>query len=250
MKNRFSKNLMQKALDGTLDDHKRKTWNTLLQSNPDLRNEFEVQEEMMHLLQEVAYDNPPDSLTHDIMRAVQISKRERVTWRQKISTILVPSVHPKYIYSFAAGLAFGLLMLVVLPKNTALLQHPNPSHLSGTLQVLSRVGKTEMINLQQMQGKIAWIYEHNAVDIQLDLNPRVVSMIQFEYPKDEFFLKNLSIDHATLFNALNVTSEMTTFQIKAPCKIQLAFSCSEEKLAPILFQIKQNNEIVFSRKIQ
>ena len=250
MKNRFSKNLMQHALDGTLSNHERITWDRLLQSNPDMRKEYKVQEEMTRLLQEVAPDNPPDSLTHDIMRAVQINKRERVRWRQRVRTIKVPSIHLKYAYSFAAGLAFGLLMLIVLPQKAAMLQPLNPSQLSGTLQVLPSGSKTEIINLQQMQGEITWNCQHGAVDMQLDLNPQVAFTIQFEYPKGTFFLNNFNIDHATLFDELNVTSEMTAFQINAPCKIRLTLASGEEHPAPIMFQLKQNNEIIFLSKIQ
>lgn len=249
MKNRFSKNLMLNALDGTLSDQGRKAWDTLIKSNPDLRNGYAVQTEITHLLEEVAPDNPPDSLTHDIMRAVQISKRERLTWRKRIRMIHIPSVRIKYAYSFAAGLAFGLLTLIALPKYAALMQPLETSQLSGTLQPFSSVSKREIIVLEQIQGEIAWNGKSDAVDIQLSLNPQAVSTIQFEYPKG-FFLKYFYNEQAALFNEIKVTPEMTDFQINTPCEIRLTLSSGEKHPAPIMFQLKQNNEIIFSQKIQ
>jgi hypothetical protein len=249
MKIRLYKNLMQNALDGTLSDHDRKTWDALLLNYPEMQNEYKVQEEMTYLLQDVALENPPDSLTHDIMRAVQISKRERAAWWKRIRMIQVPTVRIRYAYSFAAGLALGLLLLTVLNKNGAMLTHPESSQLSGTMRPFSSDGKTEIINLQEMQGEIAWNRKPNAVDIQLSLNPQVISTLQFEYAKEAFFLKSFKSDQATLVNTLNMTPEMMTLQINAPCNIRLEFSRSEAEVSPIIFKIKQIDEMSFTCKI-
>jgi len=243
--------LMQNALDGSLNEKDKQVWEALLQSDPQVNAEYTVQKEMADLLQNSAGVEPPEDLTHTIMRAVHIKERVRKsTWRDRIPAVSLPTVRLRYIASFAAGAALVLLVMMTGFDDAFRFQPRQQANMSGALYDMSSAERRRTIDLESIQGGLSWHAYGQSIEIQLSLEPRLMSDILFTYAPEAIVLKSLKSESDVPFINLKVNSEQITWRCDNPCSYRLTFSTVTKEPVVLQLQLSQNDQIVLSQEIK
>lgn len=247
MKTETKHHLLQRAVDGTLSDHEKPEWQALLQRDPELLKEFELQKEIVAALEGLPTVEAPAHLGDSILRAVKRQKAGRTIKRSFWSRR--PVLDIKYIYSFSAGLALGLLLLLLVHSGLFTETSLQTSQLSGTLRTMDSGWQSKTISGAKIHGKISWKYQDAAMDVQLILKPQESADIVFDYARNHLQLRGIRNDAGAPLQGLHMDEGRLTLPVNSLCKLQLSFDRQSSDAAPVQLLIKKNNELFFTYQL-
>lgn len=249
MKTKSLHTLMQKALDGTLNDSEKQIWQSHLQQHPEARELFDEQVEMTNLLQTLEEVQPPDHLPSAIMHRIRSKSTHCRTWRTRLADLRLQNIFSRPAYSFAAGLTLGLLLLVATLQINTLHQADN-TLVSGTIGALPGEHHVESIVQDNIQGQIHWITQPDRIEVQLKLVPNAPVTIQFKQLHDNMTLTGFRGIKLREIQDLNLTPDKLEFAVVKPCNLTLDFSSGEAGPSPFQLQIFQLGQLCYQKVIE
>lgn len=241
--------IIQKALDGALDDQEKQAWQADLQQHPEMAAVYQEQVEMSRMLEQVALTDPSPRLVQKIMHAVQLKKTAPATWRQRLNFDRFLQPRFKYVYSFAGGLAVGLAVLVMF-MNNAFDASRDSNAVSGTIYTSMQNNETEIIDLDQIKGRIDWSRSSNKINVSFSLNQMAPFFIQFLYPRDSYSLSSYHLGMNARVQELTAISDKTTVHLYAPGQVAFNFSSADANMIPFTVRFVRGNRVLFAKTIQ
>lgn len=248
MNNRSLHTLIQKALDGTLSDQENKAWQEYLEAHPEAQAALDEEAGLTRLLEQMPQQTPPAHLSAAIMRAVRNRRAEqRSPWPQRAATA-AQEFFSRPACSFAAGLAAGLLLLVMVLHLTPADPLNDNSQVSGTIGQPGGTSYNEMIDLDQLRGQIRWTIQAHAIEVHLQLVPSMPLSVQFSQ-LSSMTLTSFRGGRMRGIQDLNLTPDNLAFQLTVPCDLKLSFASEQDEPSPITIEIHQAGKLIYAKII-
>lgn len=165
--------LLHAELDGVNSPEESAILHTHLAANPEARRLFAELRGMSNLLGEVKSSAPPPHLQHAIMHAVAQRSAPRVVRHSLFESIagwLCEIFEPKFAFSFAGGLAVGVLLFALALQMIKGGVNDN-AKLYGTIgapQTAERVQSRTMVH-ELARGEITWRRAENLIVTEFTL---------------------------------------------------------------------------------
>jgi hypothetical protein len=144
--------LLNREVDGENTPEERAALEERLAREPELRARFERLRALVRALATVKAVDPPPLLGEDVLRLVNRIQREgrrRQSWLGTLGAAFGRTPALRYAYTFAAGIAVGVLLLALLGP-TFLPLGLDRAHLSGTVLPESRRGQLQPVDRQEL----------------------------------------------------------------------------------------------------
>lgn len=248
MNNRSLHTLIQKALDGTLSDQEEKTWQEYLKAHPEAQAALDQEAGLTRMLQQLPQQEPPAHLGTGIMRAIRNRRAEqRSPWLAQAAAAAQEFL-TRPGYSFAAGFAAGLgLLVMVLQFTPADLRHQN-NQVAGTIGQPGGTSYNETIDLDQLRGQIRWTIQAHTVEVHLQLIPSLPLAVQFSQ-LNNMTLTSFRGGRMRGIQDLNLTPDNLGFQLTVPCDLKLSFNSDQDEPSPITIEIHQAGKLIYAKII-
>lgn len=142
-KDRELERLMNDQLDGVATPEDSEALSRALESGEEARLQYRKLGGVFAALSQLEMEEPPASLKQGVLRTIRVSEEPspaRGSWLRSIQTLVRERGGFRYVYSFAAGAALGVLAFAILTGNLMTRPGTDSRSFTGTMAPFSPEG--------------------------------------------------------------------------------------------------------------
>ncbi len=188
--------LMHKELDGVISAGERKLLMGYLLEHADAKIFYQELKETVVLLDKVPQADVPEKMRERIMNSINKEKYARDPYRGNVPEMIqnwFSSPRPKMAFTFALGVLFGIIVIVLWPLNIRV----DNSSLYGTMglekQMYNPVVESVSVHTNGIKGSIKVVQTKDLIRIETDLRGEEQYDLFVEYDNEHLLFENFRL---------------------------------------------------------
>ena len=192
--------LIHAEIDGTISKEEKIDLDRFLASDPEMRRVYVELTGVNEILNQSGRLEPPPDMKKKIMQSIRVDKyasRKKIGLISRLLENLRVKVSPKYVISYSAGLATGLIIVLLLVIGPGNLKNISIDRLTGTIVspgIPSEFAKIDelKINISDIVGKVSVYGDENALQLIIDLQSENEYEFVADFEPDIIFLQTFT----------------------------------------------------------